>query len=82
LIRHLYVRKKEEILWDLTFLLGSLLIQEMSMKKRLVQQITNSKLCKVLVHGGNLGKYFKPSPPCTPIHLDELFLKEEKGGFI
>jgi hypothetical protein len=30
-------------------------------KKRLVQQITNSKLCKV-VNGGNLGKYLKPSP--------------------
>ncbi len=31
-------------------------------KKGLVQQITNSKLCKVLVHQGNLGQYFKPSP--------------------
>jgi hypothetical protein len=26
------------------------------------------------------GKYFKPSPQSTPIHLDELFLEEERGG--
>jgi hypothetical protein len=34
LIGRLYVKKKEKILWDPTFLWGSLLIQEMSMKKR------------------------------------------------
>jgi hypothetical protein len=31
-------------------------------KKKTCSTNYKSKLCKVVVHGGNLGKYLKPSP--------------------